>query len=318
MAPPISGVPESTVPPAATSLWLVSTRRLPYPGGNPTSPDFAPDVHVYVLARGWIQASFNELVSAGGGGVVTTVFVHGNDTDADYALRGGTTLYGQLLGNPATPGPPTRFVIWSWPNETTTLRVRKTTQASAARLGIEGYFLGTCLRWLSPQGPTSVVGYSSGAGVVTGALHVLGGGVLEGRRLADPAPPEASKIHAVLLGAAMPNNTLLPGMPHDRAWTQVERLLVTVNPDDAVLHFYPMLWGRGGPAALGASGVVERARLGPAQAKLIELDMRGALRRNHGWRYYSGSPEVTTLLRQEMLSLPAARNQAVELARQPR
>jgi hypothetical protein len=299
-------------------MWLVSTRRLPYAGGNPVSPDFAPDVSCYVPSQGWIPSSFNALVAAGGHSTLTTVFVHGNDTDADFALRGGTGLYGQVVESASGPAPATRFVIWSWPNQGTTIRVRKTTQASAARLGIEGYFLGNCLRWLAPQGPTSVVGYSSGAGVVTGGLHMLGGGMLEGRRLITPAPPEASKIHALLLGAATPNDWLMPGMPHERAWTQLERIVITVNANDAVLQWYPMLWGRGGPMALGVTGILDRARLGFAQSKLVELDLRAAMNRNHGWKYYTASPEVAKLLRYEMISLPATRGQEMSLARQPR
>ena len=196
--PPSVGMPAPvfSAPPVAppqSSMWLVSTRRLPYAGGNPTSPDFAPDVSCYVPSRGWVPSSFNALVAAGGHSALTTVFVHGNDTDADFALRGGAGLYGQVVESPAAPMPATRFVIWSWPNEGTTIRVRKTTQASAARLGIEGYYLGCCLRWLAPQGPTSVVGYSSGAGIVTGGLHVLGGGVLEGRRLVSPRLPKPAR-----------------------------------------------------------------------------------------------------------------------------
>ena len=132
---------------------------------------------------------------------------------------------------------------------------------------------------------------------MTGGLHVLGGGTLEGRHLASPAPPEASKIHAVLLGAAAPNDVLLPGMPHERAWTQVERLVITFNPNEAACSqsVSPFLWGRGGPSALGSTGVVDVARLGPAREKLVQLDLRNALNRNHGWKYYSSSPQVAEI-----------------------
>ena len=51
----------------------------------------------------------------------------------------------------------------------------------------------------------------------------------------------------------------MPGMPHERAWTQLERMVITVNSNDAVLQWYPMLWGRGGPMALGVTGILDRA-----------------------------------------------------------
>ena len=314
LLPPVAAAPSS---PATTTLWLISTRALPRPGGDGPSPEFAPEVQRYVYGRGWVPAPLEALVASPG--AVTTIFVHGNDTNADMALRGGTGLYSQLVGNPTAPAPATRFIIWSWPNQATTLRVRKTTQASAGRLGIESYYLACLLRHVADQSPTSVVGYSSGSSVVGGALHILGGGTLEGRFLLSPPQPEASKIHAVMLGAAMPNDWLLPGMPYDRAWTQLSRLVVTVNPDDAVLHWYPLLWGRNGPVALGSTGVPDITRLGAWQAKLVQLDLRAVMHRNHGWKYYSTSPTITQILKQEMMTLPAAQQRGnVSLARQPR
>jgi len=315
LLPPVAAPPSHSS--AATTLWLVSTRALPRPGGDGPAPEFAPEVHQYHYGQGWVRSSVQALANTSA--AVTTIFVHGNDTNADMALRGGIGLYSQLVGNPTEPAPPTRFVIWSWPNHATTLRVRKTTQASASRLGIEGYFLADFLRLVAAQSPTSVVGYSSGSSVVGGALHVLGGGSLEGRFLLSPALPETSQIHAVMLGAAMPNNWLLPGMPYDRAWTQVARLVVTVNPDDAVLHWYPLLWGHNGPIALGSTGVSDVGRLGAWQSKLVQTDLRSAMHRNHGWKYYSSSPVVAQLLRQEMVNLPAAHGRnGMSLARQPR
>ena len=313
--PPVAkgGAPAGALPPGnsgltqlargTSELWLISTRRLPQ-GEHDVSPAFVPDVNRYVWGRGWVPSSLEELLR-GKGTAATTVFVHGNDTNDEFALRGGSGLFSELLGNPTAPAPPTRFVIWSWPNEPTTLRVRKIAQNNAGRVNVEGYYLAVFLHHITPQTPTGIVGYSSGAGVVTGALHVLGNGTLAGHRL--PSSPEHPGIvHAVLLGAAMPNDWLLPGRLHDRALSQVERLVVTVNPADSVLRWYPMLWGKGGPDALGVTGVPNAAMLGTEQAKVVQLNVQGDLYNRHSWRYYAGSQQVVSLLRQEVSSLPAS------------
>jgi hypothetical protein len=301
----------------ANELWLVSTRRMSAAGPGGAAPELTPDVFRYVSGRGWIPSSLDELVRARPL-AVTSIFVHGNDTDAEEAVNDGTGLYGQLVAVAANV-PPTRFIIWSWPIEKTGLRVRRSAQTNASRSNVEGYFLAAFLRRLGPDSPISILGYSSGAAVVTGALHVLGGGTLENRRLADPPQPHQATIDAVLLGAAMPNDWLLPGRPHDRALVPAERLVVTMNPEDAVLHWYPLLWGRGGPVALGSTGIANASALGPGQAKLAQFNLERALGRNHGWQYYSASPEVISLLRHEMLQLPATRNRPnAAVARQPR
>jgi len=290
-----------------SELWLVSTRRLPRAGDSVVAPTFAPDVSRYVWGQGWMPSSLEEFLGTSTNEAITTVFVHGNDTTAEDALRGGCGLFSQLLGNAAAPAPLARFVIWSWPNESTTLRVRKSAQANAGRVNMEGFLLAEFLERVAQRSPTSVVGYSSGAGVATGALHALGGGALDGRVLATLPCDERNSINAVLLGAAMPNDWLLPGRPHERAVSQAERLVMTVNPTDAVLRWYPFLWGRNGPAALGATGIAQLAPLGPDQAKIAQPNLEAALQTRHGWRYYSGSPEVIALLRREMLEHPAVR-----------
>ena len=146
---------------------------------------------------------------------------------------------------------------------------------------------------------------------------MLGGGELEGRRLLLDSATPPRKIHAALLAAAVDNDWISPGGKHERALTQVERLAITVNADDPVLRFYPMLWGRRGPQALGMTGVPDLARLGASQGKIVQLNFAPAIQRSHGWKYYSESPEVIALLRQELLQRPQAMAKApgMQLAR---
>jgi hypothetical protein len=155
---------------------------------------------------------------------------------------------------------------------------------------------------VSSEVPIDISGYCTGARIATGGLHLLGGGTLAGLRIANPnrSPPRC--IHAILLAAGLANDWLLPGQPHGLALSQVDRLVITVNAVDPVLRWYPWIWGRGGPAALGMTGLSEPRKLVAAQTKIVQLDLTRTMQRRHSWKYYRSSPQVIALLHSEMQS----------------
>ena len=73
------------------------------------------------------------------------------------------------------------------------------------------------------------------------------------------------------------------------------------NPLDAVLRFYPLMYGRGGPAALGYTGIRNGCRLGEDRQKVCELNVSEAVHRRHGWGHYVNSPWIIRRLRHELL-----------------
>jgi hypothetical protein len=286
-------------------LWIVSTRNLPAAKCGCPAPEFLPCVEQYFCGSGWRPSTLEEFLQGDDQARVTAVFIHGNDTDAAEAEARGRQLYRQLLVSPC-PEPPTRLVIWSWPSEQVLRNVRRDAQLKACRTNIEGYYLARFVDRLTPQSPLSLGGYSYGARVVTGGLHLLGGGMLQGRQLDDRIHPERDAASVLLLGAAMSNGWLLPGMPHDRALSQTARLMILYNPADFVLHWYPRLWGRGGPEALGATGMAMSGRLGAERAKIVQINVRPQLHHQHGWEYVSASPWIMSLVRRELIIRPGA------------
>jgi hypothetical protein len=112
---------------------------------------------------------------------------------------------------------------------------------------------------MKPETPVSLIGYSFGARIITGGLHLLGGGTLADRRLpelssADAGQKRSGPIRAVLIAAALDCFALAPGQENGNATSQVEEMLVTRNGCDDALRWYPLLYGRGGPQALGYVG----------------------------------------------------------------
>ena len=132
-------------------------------------------------------------------------FLHGNRTDAEYAVTKGWYTYDIIRSCVSCRG--FRYVIWSWPAERLCRNVvagqplegrlqrrRKLLFGSMASIGFDR------------GAKVSLVGHSFGPRIITGALHLLGGGEIDGRML----PPETvsawstgkrNKVRAVLLAS---------------------------------------------------------------------------------------------------------------------
>jgi hypothetical protein len=96
-------------------------------------------------------------------------------------------------------------------------------------------------------------------------------------------------MRVVLLASAFDAAGLLPGYSFGQALTQVDQLLVVFNQCDPVLRWYPRMYGRGGPQALGFVGLPV-SRLRPAdQPKVQEINVSRIVGESHSWRDYEGS-----------------------------
>src|SRR5262249_13020682 len=138
------------------------------------------------------------------------------------------------------------------------------------------------------------IGYSFGARIVTGSLHVLGGGALMGRALPEPAEPRAP-MQAVLIAAAVNNNWLAIGRPHGEALFAVDRMLALNNGCDRALKHYAAIDPCGRPEALGYTGAV--GPLGDNGRKLREYNMCCVVGKQHDWENYFYNPGVVAKMR---------------------
>lgn len=284
-------------------LWLLSTRSLPH--GSRASGQSSPSVRRFQPGLGWSDAPLEELLSADSPRHVTSVLVHGNDTDSKLAIAKGFEVYRTLVRkSPADQR--VRLIVWSWPSDHIRGPFREDARIKAQRTNIEAYYLAKFLERHSGARPISLVGYSFGARIITGALHLFGGGTLEGRRLARHGQTPRPPIHAVLMAAALDRDWLLPGRQHGRALSVVERMVVLVNPQDRVLKWYRFL--SPGEQALGSTGLADDQRLGADRKKLVHVDVAHAVGNKHGWPSYIGSREIVERLHHETLVEPARKS----------
>jgi hypothetical protein len=277
-------------------VWLVSTRGAPR---SSASPNAGERIRYFLLseARRWRPSSADALIETLQTPLPTTVFVHGNRADSGDATSGAFELLGAIRRQ--APEGAFRMVIWSWPSDRIRGGNRKDVRVKAAYSDVQGRYLADFLSRLDPEVPVSLVGYSFGARVITVALDLLdggprGNGALPESGPQDPksaeSPPtlaEPPKRRAVLIAAGVDAGWLAPGGRHGGAIKQVERMLITRNCCDPVLRLYPLMYGLGGPQALGYVGPV---CLGENRAKTETADVSCAVGRAHDWSRYIAAP----------------------------
>jgi len=274
-------------------VWLVSTRA----AYRCVSPDGVDAIRFWHLQGDsqWGEADRAAFLAADDPALPTTVVIPGNRATAQDAIDMGWQVLGQLEA--AAPGR-TRLVVWAWPAERTSRRNRPDVQLKAARSDTESYWLAAILGRMHPQVPVNLVGYSFGARIITGACELLAGGQIACRRLDAEGPARRAPMRAMLVAGALDAHWLLPGYRNGRALSQLDRLLVTVNGCDPVLRFYPLMYGRGGPPAMGYVGLAAPACLGAEREKIELLGVSCEVGKNHAWDAYFCS----AALRQRMLS----------------
>jgi hypothetical protein len=268
-------------------VWLVSSRNAPYcsPGaGSYQQLDY------WSMEPGgkWASSDDNAFMASDHPEVPTTIFIHGNRSDRDDAVREGSAIYRQLFAVKSQH--PFRFVVWSWPADRISKRPRPDLWIKAARSDVQSYYLAQFISRMDPDMCVNLIGYSYGARTITGALELLAGGEVAGFRLDGPRTCRTGPIRAVLVAAAIHNDWLLPGRRYGRALSQLEHVLVTYNPCDPALRLYPLLFRGQASGALGYTGPACPKCLGADRKKIEILDVARSVGKNHGWLDYLSSP----------------------------
>lgn len=262
-------------------LWLVSTRCIGCP-----QCDVSPTVSVNRLVEhAWERSDVSQLTtSAPDQKTITLIYVHGNRVDAGQAVRHGRFVYRKLA--PYAPAEARlRFVIWSWPSD----RIKgqlKDVRAKALRTNNDGYYLGWMLSQFPPDALLSVIGYSYGARITTGGLHVLGGGQVAGCRLGDTIA--RAPIRVTLLAAAVDRCWIQPSGAHRYALGQTDELLNLYNVCDPALRRFGAIEKCYDPVALGYTGT-STTSLGPDGDKVQQYNMCNSVGKSHEESRFFGS-----------------------------
>ncbi len=220
--------------------------------------------------------------------VRTIVFVHGNQIAPGDAKVEGLGVY-RCLMNYAADAPPLRFVIFSWPSAKAAGLLRDF-EIKAARTGPASVQLAWLVDQMPAETPVGLVGFSYGARIVTGGLHVLAGGDLCGCGLPAHVHSNRSPINAVLMADAEHACWLGEGQFHGLALNEVGRLLSLNSCQDPAMRYYGLSVPGGDPQALGLCGPMCLSH--DQAAKVMNRDLSRYTGSRHDLFLYVGAPGV--------------------------
>jgi hypothetical protein len=170
---------------------------------------------------------------------------------------------------------------------------KRDARLKAERSEVEGYYLGWLIDQLDAQESVGLVGYSFGARVVTGALHLLGGGTVAGQQLQPRLNSARPPLRSALMAAAVDCHWLWPDQRHGAALSQLELLLLVNNSCDRVLRRFPKIaCDRHGAEALGLVGLATGKLAVEDQEKVEQIDACCYLGPRHDFDRYVASGAI--------------------------
>jgi hypothetical protein len=247
-------LPAQTVAIGCNSIWEVSSRSLPdCPNSN-----FVPAFDVHLVEQGcWKLGDKSRIL----GELTdpsrrTVIYVHGNWMDRSEARQRALSVYSKMLRSRcAEDGQPISFILFSWPSERREGFARDV-RSKKDRLNADAFYLARFLEQNSATSSLGLIGYSFGGTVVCGALHLLHGGVLDGRR-AGLTASASLPTRVSLIAPAFDRTDLAAGGNYSRALDGVERLVNVYNSTDPILKRFRFFDRDAAPIAAGFAGILE-------------------------------------------------------------
>ncbi|QDU31833.1 hypothetical protein ETAA8_69930 [Anatilimnocola aggregata] len=267
---------------AQDQVWVISSRHL----GCATNTS-ANSLQAFLYEKGmWQPKPIAEFYATDSVDVVTTFYIHGNRIDAGLARADGLAVYFQLVGK-FEHQRAVRFVIYSWPSDQIKGPL-KDVRAKAYRADEEAFLVSRFVGRIQKDVPIGLIGYSYGARIILGSMHLLGGGSFGGRAT-EPSPGQP--IRVALWAAAEHNCWPLPGHAHGQALGMADHWFITINGCDPALQRYAMVDKCESPTALGYAGF--GGGLPTHLAERVELiNVSNIVGGSHDMRLYLYAPSI--------------------------
>lgn len=235
-------------------VWEVNVR----PAGCSTDEGVLAErleVRQYVVdesgqCRRWVNTDLSHLAAAAGDGMVTVFYVHGNKVDPSMARDRSLRVY-RTLTSYDTDDRPVRYVIFSWPASEVNGLLRDF-RVKAIRTRAVGWELAWVLNQMPTDASISLIGYSYGARIIGGAMHVLAGGDLSGASLSSAG--QHAPMRVAFIAAATHSSWFGPNGYHHLAMYQIDRLMMLNNELDPAMRHYDLVEKNCDPQAMGLCG----------------------------------------------------------------
>jgi hypothetical protein len=269
-------------------LWLVSTRN----ASSCPSVDQTRHIRYWRcdLSCQWRSSNLSEVLGSDDPRMTTLIYVHENRVTEAEAFQRAPIIFRQLTKF-APLEQRFRLIVITWPSDRIGHRPRPDVQVKAQRSEAHGFYLAWLLDQMHPDVPISLFGISYGPRLISAALHYLGGGTIDRRCLYPRTHPSRRAVRAVLMAPAIDSHWLCSGQRYGSALTQVEQMLITINPTDYALRWYPRMNGLlpKGANALGYVGFRNATTLRPNPGTITQWNVSGIVGSEHSWEVYEGS-----------------------------
>ncbi len=279
---------------AQDQVWMVSSRRL---GSRNCSVD-SLDVRKRVAGGRWQTSSASAFLAPDPDGIrrPVVIFVHGNRSSLDKAIRRGLQTYEQTI-LPWNNAPAIRFVIWAWPADQIAGPIRDV-RIKAHRADEHAFHLARFLQQMDPQTPVSIIGFSFGGRVALGALHLVGGGAIDGCGLPIAAHP-VSPVNLTLAVPAIRNDCLIT--TRNRAYSQINHFDLVYNSRDAYLNLYRFTRFDNKNPALGYTGIRGLNRLPDHEFRVHQFNAARFVGVEHDYLEYITDQRIESSVRNHLL-----------------
>ena len=275
-------------------IWLLSTRQAACCGEHRLAEQ---PVHLWQVEGGqWSSQSLDALRTIGRDDPRRTfIFIHGNRESLQSAITHAEAVRSKLERS----GRKYRLLIWAWPSDRVGRRQRPDVQLKHAYTPTQAGYLSDLLRQLDHRQEVCLIGYSFGARI---AVESVARWAAAADATAKPTPTagaagrigdpsdvpavqtaSAPPIRLVLVAAAVDAGDLSPQGRFAAAARAAVQIAITRNRFDTALRFYPRMYGRRGPQALGFVGPCG----GDAKLRVVELSC--AVGKTHAWLCYAAA-----------------------------
>ena len=206
-----------------------------------------------------------------------TVFAQGYSLTSQETTQVGLTLIRHF-----DPNKPCRVVLWDWFSDKKDKHIRRDLRSKIPVGYNTANYLALFLQKLKPQSKACLFGFSFGCRIVCDAVEALR---KSGHR------PDGLRLNLVLSGAATDRHWFAQGQRHGRVPEIVERILVTYNPDDWVLWYYPLMYCiRSEAMALGLEGLPMRNIAPEYRDQFENINVERYIGHRHQTRYHMRTP----------------------------
>jgi len=278
---------QSTCDVCHPEYWVVSSRHCCQQFSSCSACNCPFNYHRYLHSGRIEQSTKNHFLKSIDPDVPVCFMAHGSFVDWEGVKY--DSLQTARWIRRAAPNRRIQIVFYTWPSNSTVFPIPQfTIDMLGNRAEHNGYLLARLVCSLPNNRRISFLGHSHGARLITAALHLLGGGNVNG--LSFPCSNKnTQRYRVVLAAAAIDHHWLNPGERYGCTLSRTEALLTFRNRKDFILGFYP-LRRPFSSRALDRTGFTAKDyyKLGNLADKTCVLDVDHLVGSRHMWpNYYS-------------------------------